>query len=119
LAGLRQTTGDAALDGQMGDFMSAWQNEAAGMAEYEGLEGYGGMPEDMEVDVICRCFRNHGLTMDACSRLIRQGWMQSYAEKLKEGGFDDAGANQHSVVMGSHCEASLTVGCACGDLSQG
>ena len=44
-----QTTGDAALDAQMGDFMAAWQNEAASLAEYEGLEGYGGMPEDMEV----------------------------------------------------------------------
>lgn len=49
IAVLPQTTGDVELDAQMGGFMQAWQNEAASLAEYEGLEGYGGMPEDMEV----------------------------------------------------------------------
>jgi len=35
----------------MGEFMTAWQNEAA------GLEGYGGMPEDMEVQITALAFR--------------------------------------------------------------
>lgn len=83
---LRTQTGNPEVDQQMNGFMQAWQQEAAG---FEMGDGFGAMPEDMEV---ARASRD--TEVDAC--LCRtQAWMQSYSEKLRESGFDDDGLGMY------------------------